>query len=478
MKKKIFAYILVVIPLIVLFLLMWTKEYYGNTKLDEIIFVLLTPAAGTSVELVLDAAMYTLIPVMLYTIIFLILRELSRKHEFINKIFTLLIIGGLLLMCYTIYRVDKTFNIKDYINKSVTSNDFIKNNYTKVEYDNIVFPKDKNNLIVIYLESMESTFADKSSGGVYDKNYITKLTKLAKENLSFSNKEEGLIGGAYTAPGLSWTMSGLVATTAGIPIKTQFENANEHKFLYPNIITLGDIMSKNGYNLSFMLGSDATFSGIEDYLYAHGNYKILDLDYFKDNKLVKKSDLVEWGLKDRDLFEHAKTELTSLSKEDKPFYFSLMTIDTHAPKGVTYKDCKSVSNKKYIDTIACADTTIMDFIDWLSEQDFYKNTTIVLTGDHISMSKVVNYKDSERNIYNVFINAKNSPSKQYNRLFTNIDMFPTILGSLGVKIEGDTLGLGTNLFSDKETVVERYGYLDYYNKISYYSEFYDKEILK
>ena len=155
-----------------------------------------------------------------------------------------------------------------------------------------------------------------------------------------------------------------------------------------------------------------------------------------------------------------------------------MTIDTHAPKGVTYNDCKNVSNKKYINTIACADTTIMDFIDWLSEQDFYKNTTIVLTGDHISMSKVVNYKDSERNIYNVFINAKNSPSKQYNRLFTNIDMFPTILGSLGVKITGDTLGLGTNLFSDKETVVERYGYLDYYNKISYYSEFYDKEILK
>lgn len=478
MKKKIFAYILVTIPLLVLFLLMWVKDYYGNTKLDEIIFVLLTPAAGTSVELVLEAAMYSLIPVMLYTIIFLILHELSKNREFINKIFTLLIIGGLLLMCYTIYRVDKAFNIKDYINKSVKSNDFIENNYTKVEYDNIVFPKDKNNLIVIYLESMESTFADKSSGGVYDENYITKLTKLAKEKLSFSNKEEGLIGGAYTAPGLSWTMSGLVATTAGIPIKTQFENANEHKFLYPNIITLGDIMSKNGYNLSFMLGSDATFSGIEDYLYAHGNYKIYDLDYFKDNKLVKKSDLVEWGLKDRDLLEHAKKELTSLSKDDKPFYFSLMTIDTHAPKGITYKDCKNVSNKKYINTIACADTTIMDFIDWLSEQDFYKNTTIVLTGDHISMSKVVDYKDSERNIYNVFINAKNSPSKQYNRLFTNIDMFPTILGSLGVKIECDTLGLGTNLFSDKETLVESYGYLDYYNKISYYSEFYDKEILK
>ena len=95
MKKKIFAYILVVIPLLILFLLMWTKEYYGNTKLDEIVFVLLTPAEGTSIELVLNATTYTLIPVMLYTVIFLILHELSKKHKFINKIFTFLIIGGL-----------------------------------------------------------------------------------------------------------------------------------------------------------------------------------------------------------------------------------------------------------------------------------------------------------------------------------------------------------------------------------------------
>ena len=94
------------------------------------------------------------------------------------------------------------------------------------------------------------------------------------------------------------------------------------------------------------------------------------------------------------------------------------------------------------------------------------------------MSKLIDYKDSERNIYNVFINAKGTVSKQYNRLFTNIDMFPTILGSIGVKIKGDTLGLGTNLFSDSDTLVEKYGYDAFYNKISYYSEFYDEEILK
>ena len=30
-----------------------------------------------------------------------------------------------------------------------------------------------------------------------------------------------------------------------------------------------------------------------------------------------------------------------------------------------------------------------------------------------------------------------------------MDMFPTILASLGAQIEGDRLGIGTNLFSNK-----------------------------
>ena len=44
-----------------------------------------------------------------------------------------------------------------------------------------------------------------------------------------------------------------------------------------------------------------------------------------------------------------------------------------------------------------------------------------------------------------------------NRQFTTMDMFPTTLASMGVIIEGDQLGLGTNLFSEKQTLAEKYG---------------------
>ena len=38
-----------------------------------------------------------------------------------------------------------------------------------------------------------------------------------------------------------------------------------------------------------------------------------------------------------------------------------------------------------------------------------------------------------------------------------MDMFPTTLGAMGVNIEGNRLGIGTNLFSDSKTLAEEMG---------------------
>ena len=43
-----------------------------------------------------------------------------------------------------------------------------------------------------------------------------------------------------------------------------------------------------------------------------------------------------------------------------------------------------------------------------------------------------------------------------------MDVFSTTLAALGFTIEGDRLGLGTNLFSARETLAEQLGY-DYLN---------------
>jgi phosphoglycerol transferase len=64
----------------------------------------------------------------------------------------------------------------------------------------------------------------------------------------------------------------------------------------------------------------------------------------------------------------------------------------------------------------------------------------------------------DRTEYNCFINASNSDGASLtNREFTNLDLFPTVISSLGFTIEGNRLGLGTNLFSDEETIAEQKG---------------------
>ena len=85
---------------------------------------------------------------------------------------------------------------------------------------------------------------------------------------------------------------------------------------------------------------------------------------------------------------------------------------------------------------------------------------------------------TNRKAYNLFINSQIEPVNINNRDFTNMDYFPTILASMGVEIEGDRLGLGTNLFSDKKTLLEEYGYNNFVKEIDKNSKYYKNSFEK
>jgi len=44
-----------------------------------------------------------------------------------------------------------------------------------------------------------------------------------------------------------------------------------------------------------------------------------------------------------------------------------------------------------------------------------------------------------------------------NRKYSSFDMFPTLLESMGFKLEGRAIGLGRSLYTGDSTVLERYG---------------------
>ena len=59
-----------------------------------------------------------------------------------------------------------------------------------------------------------------------------------------------------------------------------------------------------------------------------------------------------------------------------------------------------------------------------------------------------------------------------------MDMYPTILAAMGAKIDGDRLGLGTNLFSDKQTLMEEIGFEALNKEVQKTSDFYNTTIVR
>ena len=86
-------------------------------------------------------------------------------------------------------------------------------------------------------------------------------------------------------------------------------------------------------------------------------------------------------------------------------------------------------------------------------------------------------KDYKRTVYNCIINSAVEPINEKERSFGSFDLYPTTLAALGVEIEGDRLGLGTNLFSNEQTLTEKYGFQKANKLIAGKSDYYNKEIL-
>lgn len=83
-----------------------------------------------------------------------------------------------------------------------------------------------------------------------------------------------------------------------------------------------------------------------------------------------------------------------------------------------------------------------------------------------------------RTIYNCFINtsfAKKEIRENF-RDFWMADLFPSTLSALGADIEGNQLGLGVNLFSDKKTLAEKMGVKNLSMELAKYSMFYKRFI--
>ncbi len=478
----------------------YISKEFPDQNIDEMIFYVVSGLKGTSSSVLYAAAYRIIVPLLVLFLLWLfpILRtkntvnsiELNIKdkkiriHLFSSTfIYKYRAVYAFVIVLFSVSFSYKSLQIGDYINRLSNYSNYIEDHSAKSENVALHFPDKKRNLIILYVESLENSMLDQNKGGGWSYPVMPELEDIAEKHINFSDSEK--IGGALPISGTGWTVAGLVATTSGLPLKIPI-NGNDYTSstnFMAGAFTLGDILAKEGYHQAFMAGSDFEYGGRKNYYLKHGNFKIYDVKTAIAEGKIKENEQVWWGFDDSLLFSWAKEEITSLAHKDQPFSFSLLTANTHFTDGYLEKNASSDFDTQYENVHAYSSKQISDFVNWFMEQEFYDSTSLVILGDHLSMqpngfftSRI--YEGYSRTIFNTFINPSNEPKRPKNRQFTQLDMFPTILSSIGVEIEGEHLGLGTNLFSGTKTLVEKAGLSFVDAELAKNSNYYNLHILQ
>lgn len=440
----------------------WMLATWTNLSMEELVAQLKTPIQGTSHEVLWDFV-ETCVPAAVMAVFFVVIViALARKTKITKWIVQIgTVAGSMALIVSSAQMVWNELDVGEYLENQKTESHFIEDNYANPNQIQIRFPEQKRNLIYIFMESMETTYASKDVGGGLDFNCIPELTQLAMENVNFSGTEQ--LGGIYPTDGSTWTMGAMVAQTSGLPLKLNLraENVSEDIEVLPKAKTIGDILGEQGYRQEIMFGSEGEFAGRKQYFEKHGGYEVLDYKYAAENGWLPSPDYrVWWGYEDEKLFEFAKVRLNELGNGQQPFNFTMLTVDTHFEDGYPCRLCQDLYGEQYANVMACSSRQLVEFIRWIQQQPFYENTTIVLVGDHLTMDSdfCANVSpEYQRGVLNIFVNAPVMAVNTKNRIASTMDMFPTTIAALGGEIEGDRLGLGTNLFSGRPTLAEELG---------------------
>ncbi len=473
----------------------WYADVYGQMGFDSVLYTLSAGLSGTDAGLIRSFLSAVVPKTLGWTVLMCCLLFFRAKQKLVLTLFQKLrirlfplhrLVSAVLtvaLCCSLLFSAAKIAELDAYIANLRSLSTVYEEEYRDPKTTAVSFPEEKRNLIYIYLESMETSYLAKAQGGALQTNVIPELYALARENINFSHNAD--VGGFSAATGATWTIGAMVGQTAGIPLKTPpgidgNGYGADGNFL-PGVTTLNDILHENGYYQALMVGSDASFGGRQQYFTSHGLDRVYDLFTARQDGLIPEDYLVWWGFEDHYLFSYAQQVITEMSRQEQPFAFTMLTVDTHHIGGYVCQYCENTHTEQYENVMQCSSRQVAAFVQWLQQQPFYDNTTVVIVGDHPSMDygyfTRVAPEGYDRHVYNCFINTPVNTENTKNRQFCTFDMLPTTLAAMGCTIEGDRLGLGTNLFSATPTLYEEtdgaiaheYGKNSaYYNKNFFY----------
>ena len=261
--------------------------------------------------------------------------------------------------------------------------EYIQQHYAKPNPEYFGMAKGRN-FIYIHLESFQQFLIDYKLK-VDDKEYeVTPfLNSLyhSKETFAFSNVFNQVKAGK-TSDAETMIETGLFGLNQG-SFMVNYGGTNTQQ-------AAPFILSKNGYNSSAVFHGNAGSFWNRNTAYKQWGYNyFFDASYFtKQNS----SNSFQYGLNDKYML---KDSIKYLERLQQPFYTKFITVSNHYPYttslsgddlGFPLAKTQDETINGYFATANYLDSSIKAFFDYLKESGLYKNSIIVLYGDHYGIS--------------------------------------------------------------------------------------------
>jgi phosphoglycerol transferase MdoB-like AlkP superfamily enzyme len=303
----------------------------------------------------------------------------------------------------------------------------------------------KPNVILIVMESLATAKTNLSPNPLDCTPY---LKKLAGESYYFDQ---------YYVPsqGTARSMFGIISSVADV---TYYQTASRNPLLADQNVIMDYF---DGYEKYYFLGGSANWAEIRSVF----------SNNVKDIHIVEEGDYTAprtdvWGLSDLDLFKEAFKKLNNIPS-NQPFFAVIQSASFHRPYTipVNHDDFHvktmdidalkkaAFNSEEEWNSMRFSDYSLGAFIKLFKESPMYKNTILVVTGDHglpdenaphISLPRRV----SEVEKYHVPFILHNPTlfpeAKVDSRLVSEPDAMPTLAGLAGISYTNT--GLGRDMF--------------------------------
>lgn len=301
------------------------------------------------------------------------------------------------------------------------------------------------NIVFITVESLSSDYL-----GIYGnkENLTPRLDALSKESLWFSKV---YATGTRTVRGLE-AITLAIPPTPGQSIVRRLDNQD--------LFTIGSVLNSQGYVSHFLYGGYGYFDNMNEFFSVNG-YSITDRSDIPKDKIVMEN---AWGVSDEDIFSQALEKMDQDYSQGKKSFQMIMTTSNHRP--FTYPegriDIPSPGDRA--GAVKYTDWAIGNFIDQAKTKPWFKDTIFVIVADHQADSAGKTEVPIQRYHIPVLVYGPEwIKAGKVDRLMSQIDVAPTVLGLLNFSYKSRFLGYDLNQIPEGEERI----FISTYQSIAY-----------